>query len=269
MKVILISGESGSGKSYLAREISERIKAYMKDDNGVVILPFALFLKAFSHEFLNLYFQKDEQTMPLLKEFLKDLLDRIKEKNWMLINKYKSAIKNKSIRKDELFLYIYSLMNVVVDYLNENYANDVINKDRIYIGTDGDFLTSIIYHSYKENDVRTFYQYFGTDYIRNKIDENFHIKMLLKAIEKAKERNYKYVIVDDLRFPNEKIFMKSVFKEDLLHIHICSDKVIDGNWYKKHESEKYSPILFECADICVPSYLNKKITKGGEVWKTI
>ncbi|MCX8074344.1 MAG: hypothetical protein N2749_02000, partial [Clostridia bacterium] len=64
--------------------------------------------------------------------------------------------------------------------------------------------------------------------------------------------------VDDLRFPNEKIFMKNIFKENVLHIHICDNKKIDDDWNKTHESERYVPILFECADLHIPNFLNKK-----------
>lgn len=255
MKVIMISGESGVGKSYFANLILNKIKL-KESNNKAIILPFASFLKVFSNEFLYMSFDKDKEMLSILKCFLTDLIDKVSEDNKIIIDKYKLSIKNKMITKSEFFIYIYSLMNKVIDYLNINYSNDnIINKSNLYINENDNFLSNILYYSYKNDDVRTFYQYFGTEYIRKLIDENFHIKMLLIMINKAKE-NYDYIIIDDLRFPNEKMFMRNIFKENVIHIHICNKNNVFNNneWYKKHESERYNPILFESADFCFVKY---------------
>lgn len=268
MKIILISGESGVGKSHFAKLIFKKVikinkKSFnLENSDNVAILPFASFIKLFTNDFLYISFEKDIDTINHIRNFLGDIFNNIKNSNYILIDKCRNSIKNKAIQKQNFFLYIYALMNSAINYLNLFYPNDLIDNNKIYLKDNDSFVSNILYNSFKLSDIRTFYQYFGTEYIRNNIDNNFHIKVLLLAIEKAKDKGYNFVIVDDLRFPNEKIFMKNVFKENVFHIHIKKHEKMRKNlneWLKKHESEKYVDILEECADaIFVNNNENKK-----------
>jgi hypothetical protein len=123
--------------------------------------------------------------------------------------------------------------DIISSYYKEEYNKQVCQL------ANGDYLKFLSklagWDGSKGEKGRQFLQEFGTEYIRNEINEDFWVDEVIKQIE-ILSRYYDRFVITDTRFPNEIAKLEEIFgAENVINIRVVRYDDINGV-YEEHKS---------------------------------
>lgn len=224
MIVVQITGEMYSGKTYLANYITTEIG---KEGYSILRIPFARGLKYYIRKYFGITkFGLSENIVEYIDEKLKlgnktdiEVINELIDNQWNLFAKTIKWKEMNEIEKEEF----EKIVKVLKNYIRNIYKN--IN--------------------YKDN-VRHLFQWFGTEIIRDHVNEDYWVSLVQKIIINNMD-DVDVVIIDDYRFPNEELNSSIYIDVIKIRLNVSIETrskrsgvpVLTLDEMSKHGSEKY------------------------------
>lgn len=143
--------------------------------------------------------------------------------------------------------------NIISSYYKEEYNKQVCQL------ANGDYLKFLAklagWNGGKDEKGRKFLQEFGTEYIRNEINDDFWVDEVIQQID-ILSRYYDTFVITDTRFPNEIAKLEKRFGiENVVNIRVVRYDSIGNDFWEEHKSNLTEEQLNHPSETALNDYI--------------